>query len=290
MFILKLISRLPLPLLYRLSDLIYLILRFGLGYRRQVIMRNLRKAFPKKNEQALNQIRNSFYRHLGDVVVESLKTLTISEKELNRRVRLVNPEVINQFYEQGQSVIAATAHQGNWEWMLVSCSSQLPFHVDAVYQALKSPFFNRLMFRMRSRFGAQPIEKSTSFRTMMKHRDKICITAMVADQLTRNWQHRYETTFMHQPTAFYSGPERIARKLKQAVIFVSMQRRKRGYYDVTFEVIDTPPFHEEAHFITEQYVRKVEEAIRKRPEEWLWSHNRWKKIRQPRKELPEERS
>ncbi len=280
MMILRLISGLPLPLLYLFSELIYLLLRYVLHYRSQVIMKNLQASFPEKDNNDLLRIRNSFYRHLSDVVVESLKTLTISEQDLNRRVRLVNPEVINHFYNQGQSVIAATAHQGNWEWMLVSCSAQLPFHVDAVYQQLNNSFFDQLMRKMRSRFGAEPIEKSSSFRTMVKHRKLTCITAMVSDQLTRNLQHRYETTFLHQPTSFYSGPERIALKLKQPVIFVNMQRRKRGYYDVIFELIDAPPFQTEPHFITEQYVRKVERAILERPAEWLWSHNRWKQKRQ----------
>ena len=283
MILLRLISRLPLSVLYRLSDFIYLMLRFVIGYRKAVIMKNLRASFPEKPEQECRRIRNQFYRHLGDVIVESFKTLTISEKELNQRVHLVNPEVINQFYDKGQSVIAATAHQGNWEWMLVSCSSQLPFHVDAVYQQLKNPFFDQLMKDMRSRFGAEPVEKTTSFRTMVKHRNMTCITAMVADQMTRNLQHRYETKFLHQPTAFYSGPERIALKLQQPVIFVNMRRRCRGHYEVIFHLLDAPPFRKEVNYITEQYVRQVERAIQERPAEWLWSHNRWKQKRQPSK-------
>jgi len=280
MIILKLISQLPFWVLYRISDLIYLLLHFVIRYRERTILQNLHASFPEKTLQEIKHIKNQFYRHLGDIVVETLKTLTITEKELNRRVRLVNPEVINQFYDKKQSVIAATAHQGNWEWMLVSCSSQLPFQVDAVYQQLNNAFFNQLMHQIRSRFGAQPVEKRTSFRTMIQHKPMTCITAMVADQITRNLQHRYETTFMNQPTAFYSGPERIALKLKQPVLFVSMQRRKRGFYDVIFDLIGAPPFQDESNYITEQYVQKVEMAIRKRPAEWLWSHNRWKKVRQ----------
>jgi len=281
MIILKLISRLPFWVLYRFSDLIYLLLRYVIRYRERIILQNLQTSFPEKTILEIQLIKNQFYRHLGDIVVETLKTLTIPESELNQRVQLVNPEVINQYYDQGQSVIAATAHQGNWEWMLVSCSSQLPFHVDAVYQQLNSSFFNQLMHQIRGRFGAQLVEKRTSFRTMIQHKSMTCITAMVADQLTRNFQHRYETNFMNQATGFYSGPERIALKLKQPVLFVSMQRKKRGFYEVIFDVIDAPSFHEEQNYITEQYVQKVELAIRKRPTEWLWSHNRWKKIKQP---------
>ena len=266
----------PLRTLYFISDGIYLLLRYVINYRGKVIMDNLRASFPEKQEAELKMIKNQFYRHLGDVVVESFKTLSISERDLNQRVRLINPEVINAFYEQRQSVIAATAHQGNWEWMLVSCSSQLPFHVDAVYQQLKSTFFDELMKKLRSRFGAEPVEKRTAFRSMVKHRDKVCITAMVSDQKTRNLQHQYLTDFLNQPTAFYSGPERIARKLSQPVLFVNMKRRQRGYYDIIFHVVETPPFGTHDQGITEKYVRLVEQAIRERPAEWLWSHRRWK--------------
>jgi len=280
MMILKLISRLPFPLLYLLSDFLYFMARYVFRYRNGVIMKNLRNSFPEKTEKELISIRNGFYRHLGDVVVESLKTLTISKEALRKRVRLVNPEVINAFYDQGQSVITATAHQGNWEWMLVSCSEQLPFYVDVVYQQLASPFFDQLMKQLRSRFGAQPIEKKSSFRTMVLHRDKVYITGMAADQKTTNLQHRYETIFLNQPTAFYTGPERVAHKLSHAVLFVNIRRVKRGFYEIIFHLLDAPPLRKEENYITEKYVRLVEKSIRERPTEYLWSHNRWKKTRQ----------
>lgn len=283
MILLKLISRLPLPVLYLISDFLYSLVRYVIGYRKKVIMKNLRNAFPEKSEQELIRIKNNFYRHLGDVVVESLKTLTISETSLNRRVKLLNPEVINAYYEKGQSVIVVTSHQGNWEWLLVSCSAQLPFHVDAVYMRLKNAFFDELMKKIRSRFGAEPIEKQTSFRSMMQHRDRVSITAMVADQRAQSSQYQIQTQFLHQETWFYEGPERIAHKLNMPVLFVNMKRVKRGHYAITFHPIDEPPFKEEQNYITRQYVKWVEQAIRERPAEWLWSHNRWKQKRQTSK-------
>jgi Kdo2-lipid IVA lauroyltransferase/acyltransferase len=284
MILLKLISRLPFPLLYLISDFIYFLLRYVVGYRKKVIMKNLRNAFPVKSEEELIHIKNQFYRHLGDVVVECLKTLTISEAELNKRVRLVNPEVITTFYDKGQSVIGLSSHQGNWEWMLVSCSSQLPFHIDAVYMRLKNAFFDQLMQQIRGRFGATPIEKQTSFRNMMLQK-KISITAMVADQRAQKNQYQYYTTFLNQDTGFYEGPERIAQKLKRPAFIVNMKRVKRGYYTIDFHVIDAPPFNTTLNYITDQYAKLVEQAIRERPAEWLWSHNRWKQKRQP-SEMP----
>ncbi|WPP52249.1 lysophospholipid acyltransferase family protein [Catalinimonas niigatensis] len=279
MIILKLISRLPFFVLYRISDFLYFLLRYVVGYRKKVIMKNLRNAFPEKSGQELIQIKNKFYRHLGDVVVESLKTLTISEAELNRRVKLINPEVITTFYDRGQSVIGLSSHQGNWEWMLVSCSSQLPFHIDAVYMQLKNAFFDQLMQQIRGRFGATPIEKQTSFRSMVQQK-KISITAMVADQRAQKSQYQYYTTFLNQDTGFYEGPERIAQKLKRPAFIVNMKRVKRGYYTIDFHVIDEPPFNPSPNYITDQFAKLIEKAIRERPAEWLWSHNRWKYKRQ----------
>jgi len=280
MTILRLISRLPFPLLYLFSDFLYFMARYVFRYRNAVIMKNLSNSFPEKSKQELIRIRNDFYHHLGDLVVENLKTLTISKEELRKRARLVNPEVINSFYEQGQSVITATAHQGNWEWMLVSCSEQLPFNVDVVYQQLSNPFFDELMKQLRSRFGAEPIEKKSSFRAMVQHRDKVYITGMAADQKTTNLQHRYETIFLNQPTAFYTGPERVAHKLSHAVLFVNIRRVKRGFYEIIFHLLDAPPLRKEENYITHKYVKLVEKSIRERPAEYLWSHNRWKQKRQ----------
>ncbi|WKN31828.1 lysophospholipid acyltransferase family protein [Porifericola rhodea] len=279
MIVIKLISRLPLSVLYLFSDFLYFLLRFVTAYRKRVIMKNLRNSFPEKSEKELIYIKNRFYRHLGDVIVESIKTLTISEAELNQRVKLINPEVITTFYDQGQSVIGLSSHQGNWEWMLVSCSSQLPFHIDAVYMQLKNNFFDGVMQKIRGRFGATPIEKRTSFRSMMLQK-KVSITAMVADQRAQKSQYQYYTTFLNQETGFYEGPERIAHKLKRPAFIVDMKRERRGYYSIHFHVIDKPPFNKEPNYITKQFARLIEEAIQERPAEWLWSHNRWKYKRQ----------
>ncbi len=279
MIILKLISRLPLSVLYLFSDFLYVLLRYVVGYRRKVIMKNLHNAFPEKSEKELDRIKHKFYRHLGDVVVESLKTLTISEADLNRRVTLVNPEVINTFYDQGQSVIGLSSHQGNWEWMLVSCSAQMPFHFDAVYMRLNNATFDQLMQQIRGRFGATLIEKQTSFRSMMLQK-KISLTAMVADQRAKSSQYLYYTQFLNQETGFYEGPERIAHKLKRPAFVVDMKRVKRGHYSITFHVIDQPPFNPTPNYITDQYAKLIERAIRERPAEWLWSHDRWKNKRQ----------
>lgn len=279
MILFKIISLLPFRILYFISDGISYLLWHVLKYRRHVVFQNLRNSFPEKSEEEIAQIAYNFYRHLADVIVESLKTLTISKKEITRRIHILNREVIEHYYEKKQSVVVITSHQGNWEWLLVSCSLQLPFWVDAVYKELANPFFDHLMKKIRSRFGAYMVEKEIAFREIVRRKNLTRIIAMVADQAGMENQHVHWTTFLNQETGFYEGPERIARKTKMPVIFVAMHRLKRGFYQIEFHEIARPPFLPEHGYITEQYVRNVETAIQQHPSDWLWSHKRWKRKR-----------
>ncbi len=279
MYLLKIISLLPFGVLYRIADGLYYLLWHVIKYRREVVLNNLRHAFPDKEEEDLQEIARQFYRNLADVAVESLKTLTISEATLARRVYITNRQAVEKYYHQKQSVIVVTAHQGNWEWLLVSCSAQLPFWVDAVYQKLENAFFNKLMKKIRSRFGAYMMEKGTTTREIIRRKNLTRIIAMVADQGNLPTQHTYWTEFMHQDTPFYDGPERIARKTKMPVLFVSMHRTRRGFYEITFQELAHDPFLPEHGCITERYAQAVEKTIREHPADWLWSHNRWKRKR-----------
>lgn len=281
MALLKIISWLPLRIWYRISDGLYYLLWRVFRYRRRVVLQNLAHAFPEKPAEDLEQIARQFYRHLSDVIVESLKTLTLSRQALARRVQITNREVIEKYYHQKQSVIVVTSHQGNWEWLLVSCSAQLPFWVDAVYQELANPFFNELMKKIRGRFGAYMVERGVAFREIVRRKNLTRIIALVADQGGTLTPHTYWTQFMHQDTPFYDGPERIARKTRMPVLFVEMYRTGRGFYQITFKELGQYPFPSEHGHLTELYVREVEAAIRQHPAEWLWSHKRWKRKRRP---------
>ncbi len=279
MGLLKIISRLPFPVLYFISDMLYVLLWYGIRYRRPVVLQNLQGSFPEKSNVEIRRIAKNFYRHLCDVVVETLKTLTMSEASLSRRVHIQNREVVERYFRQEHSVVVATSHQGNWEWLLVSCSLQLPFQVDAIYMELSNPFFNKLMKKIRSRFGTHMVEKKVSFREIIRRKPLVRIIAIVADQGSTANAQLHWTTFLHRETGFYTGPERIARKTDIPVIFVSMHRERRGFYQIRFQELDSPPFHKQPNYITEQYVRAVEDSICQHPEQWLWSHKRWKRKR-----------
>jgi len=272
------LSRLPLGVLYFFADCIWLFLYWVIRYRRKVVMANLRRSFPDKSEAELSLIARHAYRNLADVGVESLKTLTITGNELRARVRITNPEVCLQYLSAGQTVIVMTSHLGNWEWLLSGHALQLGYDVDAIYKELTTPWFDSLMKRIRSRFGPLPVEMKQVARVLVTRKSVTRIIAMVADQ-TPFPGNAYWTTFLHQDTPFFTGAAGIARRTGYPVLYVGMRRVKRGHYETWFEPLATPPYHNQAtdtERIIEAYARKIECDIQQCPDQWLWSHNRWK--------------
>jgi KDO2-lipid IV(A) lauroyltransferase len=251
-----------------------------------VVIDNLKKSFPEKSDQEIKQIARRFYRNLGDIIVESLKVIGLSEKQLQKRVSYKNYHILEDRLKGGSSVIVMTPHSGNWEWLLLACSYLLVksgFGVDAVYSPLSSQFFDRLMIKIRSKFGADPTPMNMVLRNVIKHkRDKSNprVVAMVADQRPLPNESNYWTEFLHQETAFFIGSERIARKVGFPVVYTSIRRLKRGHYEVNFQEVADPPYQKlsstEEMPIIEQFARLVEKDIQASPDQWLWSHKRWK--------------
>ncbi|MES2388369.1 MAG: lysophospholipid acyltransferase family protein [Bacteroidota bacterium] len=274
MFFLRLLSRLPLPVLYLLSDFLFLLTYYIIGYRRKVILDNLDLSFPEKTAAERQKIMRGFYHSLCDVIVESLKGPTISKDEILRRTKVLNPEVLTDIYDAGQSVIILTTHQGNWEWLLLGCSAWLPFDICALYQPLSNKFFDKLMFDIRSRFGAQMIPGKQILREVARRRKIVSLYALVADQSPPK-EGAYKTMFLNQPTLFLTGGEKIAKAANFDVVFVSTRRIRRGYYEIEFTKIGSPPYGPDSA-ITEEYARLTEKMIRRDPSGWLWSHKRWK--------------
>jgi KDO2-lipid IV(A) lauroyltransferase len=272
----RLLSRLPFPLLYALGDLLYLISYYLVGYRKGVVAGNINKAFPEKTADEKKVIVRQFYRNLTDIIVETVKLLTISAEELGRRVTITNPEVLLSHLNQGQSIVVMTSHQGNWEWLLQGCALHLQYDVDAVYKPLSNKFFEKLMLAIRSRFGPVPVPMQQLPRELVRRRPVVRIIAMVADQAPApelaHWLH-----FLHQDTPFFSGAAKIAQRTNYPVLFTSMKRTKRGYYQVEMAPLALPPYPQEAvEEIIGLYAAAVERVILQRPAEWLWSHKRWK--------------
>ncbi len=237
--------------------------------------KNLSNSFPDKSEAELKKIERDFYRNLADTSVETLKLLTISENQLLKRVKIDNTLTM-KYHALGYAVFAMTSHFCNWEWFLVACSNQLGLKLHAVYQRLRNPFFDRLMKKIRSRFGVALHEKNDVVRDLVKLKGVTYLMSMVADQRPFSGENKYWSVFLNQDAAFYSGSEVLARRMDIKVIYAAMRRIKRGYYEVWFEEIEVEPKQSEPNEITERFIRIAEREILKDPASYLWSHDRWK--------------
>ncbi len=278
MILFKLVSRLPFWLLYIISDIMAFFAEHILQYRKTVILKNLQNSFPDKSKKEIQKIKSRYYKNLTDVALESFKLLSISKEEFTKRMKILNVEKVNNLYDKNISVIATTSHLCNWEWMLAICAVHFKPSIDAVYQQIQNTFFDNLMLRIRSRFGSIPVEKKQVFRESLKKRNTPHVIALVADQSPPVHDEQIIwAPFMNQDTVFYSGMARLAKSFKWPIVFGEMRRLRRGYYEMEFKDICNSPEKYSDDQIINMYAEMVEASIRKNPESWLWSHNRWKR-------------
>ncbi len=278
MFLLKLLSRLPLRVLYVLADFIFVIAFYVLRYRRQVVMTNLENSFPHKDRKELHKIEKAFYRNLCDYAAETLRLLSIDKYELKERMDFINADVIREFTDKNHSVLILASHQFNWEWLLAAGCLYLPVPVDFVYQPQSSAVSNQFSLATRTRFGGHAVKRETVGREALRRKDIIRATAIVADQYPGHFNHRkYWAKFLGQNTAFFHGISQLATLTDSGVYFAAIKKRSRGHYQVELIRIASPPFTEESSLaIIDQYIIESEKVINDQPEGWLWSHKRWK--------------
>lgn len=272
-----LISILPFRVLYALSDLMYFVLYRILGYRKQVVMANLRKSFPEKSPAEIDKIARDYYKYLCDLFLETFKTLTISKRSMLKRCYFSKQglEVLNDLAEQNKSVVLVMGHLGNWEWAGNTFSLQCKHQLYVIYHPIRNKYFDWLVYRMRTRFGTKLIPMKDTFRVMLENREELNTTAFIADQ-TPGPENAYWTTFLNQDTPVFKGTELIARKINYPIVYASVKRVKRGYYELFTEILfDTPKATADGE-ISEAHTRKLEQDIIAQPEVWLWSHRRWK--------------
>ena len=277
--LLRLLSRLPLSVLYRVSDALAFLAMYVFRYRRSLVAENLSRSFPEKTPTQIHEITQGFYRNLADVVVETLKALTISKETLQTRVTFHGMDPINCYYQQGQSIILLAAHQCNWEWLLLAGCLRLPYPVDAVYKPLANQPMDALMQQTRARFGGQPISKDRVLRELLRRKNQRRAVAIVADQTPAWGTPKYWISFLRQETGFYRGIEQLPKAVQHPVFFVSMKRIKRGYYQAAFVQVGTPPYEKEELTILTNYAAQAEKVVQEQPANWLWSHKRWKYAR-----------
>ena len=270
------LSYLPLPVLYLISDLVYLWLYHVLRYQRRRVDTNLARAFPDASTSERARIARRSYRNTITALFETIKVLRISRAEILRRVQVRNQSLIEDYLNKGQMVIAATAHQCNWEWLLPVVSATLSYPVDGVYKPLRSPALTDLLIRVRSRFGSHPIPTTNVTRELLKRRHIPRLLGLVADLCPEKDEEKHWTRFLNQDTAFYTGPGKLARVANAPLVFIAMSRIRRGYYEISFEPLAEPPYCETPGAILERYVRRLEAQILSQPEDWLWIYHRWR--------------
>lgn len=280
MWFLKLLSRLPLRVLYLIADGLFVVSYYIIGYRRKVVHANLERALPELDRPARARIEKEFFRNLANFSVETLKLQTMSPAELRRRMVFRNPEVVHQLARNKVPVIVLASHQFNWEWLTAAAVLQVQLPFDYVYQAQPNAFFDRLTNYGRSRFGAYPVRRQVVAREAMKRKDVFRGIAIVADQFPGHLHDkRFWAPFLHQDTAFFQGINQLAIQTQYPVLYAAIRKIKRGYYEMEFLPIADPPYAKDSHEVINRYIQETEKAVRARPAEWLWSHKRWKKTR-----------
>ncbi|MCE7054058.1 lysophospholipid acyltransferase family protein [Algoriphagus sp. AGSA1] len=278
MFFFRLLSRLPLPVLYLFSDVLYLIARYVISYRKKVIDENLKYAFPEKTPTERKKIRNKFYRNFTDAFfAETIKMLTISENELRQRFHVVNQELVDAPIKSGTSSLMMAGHIFNWEMAILGVALNTEVTAETVYLKLNNPFFNQLMLKIRTHFGGIMTEKREFRRSMITMRSKPRIVHLAADQRPPVSDSRYTRGFMNRPALFFEGGEFMAKKMGLPVFYGQITKVKRGHYRFVFTELARPPYTDHpAHSITDEFCRRLEENIRRQPDLYLWSHKRWK--------------
>lgn len=275
-FLLYLISLLPFWLLYLLSDLLFFFLYYVFRYRRKVAGSNLANSFPEMTVKARADIEKRFYTYLADMILESVKGISITASELKERYKFENLKDITRHLDAGRSVIAVTGHYGNWEWGPIGIGLEMKEKVLVVYKPLSDTRFDNLINSMRSRFGAVMVPMKQTLRRITEYKDQPHVLVLVGDQTPAQEDSQYFTNFLNQPTAVFLGVEKIAVKTNDPIVYFSINRIKRGYYKCTVKSLVEYPMDTSEHEITEAHTRELENHIRLQPEYWLWSHKRWK--------------
>jgi Kdo2-lipid IVA lauroyltransferase/acyltransferase len=272
-----LIASLPFSLLYKVSDFFYNILMLT-GYRKEVVLKNLRNSFPEKTEEEIKAISQDFFRYLCDLIIETIKTLKMTEKEAREHCYFKNTEWLNQFYKENKSILIVMGHYGNWEWAGPSFTLNTNYQLVVIYRPLSNTYFEKMMRGMRTKFGTRITPVNQTLRDMVANRNQVTATAFIADQ-TASPENAYWTTFLNQDTAVFTGPEKLAKKFNYPVVYMNVSRKKRGYYEVTPELLFQNPAETAEDEISETFTKRLEEEILKNPVTWLWSHKRWKHVK-----------
>ncbi len=267
----------PLWLIYLLSDVFYLVIRFVVPYRKKVVLENIKNSFPDLSDTEHKKIAKKFYKYFSNLFAESIKNLTISEKNLRKRLTVKNPEIMEDLRREGRDVLFLSSHYNNWEFLINGQSLLFNFQAIGIGMPLSNKFWDEKLNARRERFGMKVVNSNNYREVLSSYSDSLTATLILNDQSPGKNENCYWCTFLGQETAFYFGAEIMANQMDAAVVNAIIHKKKRGYYELELELITKDPKSEEYGAITNKYVDALEKAIIDQPEYWLWSHKRWKK-------------
>lgn len=275
-FLLNMLSLLPLFILYRLADAFYVLIFYVFGYRRKVVKENLVNAFPEKTTTELYAIEKRFYKFFSSLFIEVIKMKSISEKELNKRVKFKNTDLVEAYLKNNESVIFCSSHYGNYEWVCMAIGLNFSGKHYPIYKPLSSEAFDSWFLNMRSKFGNHMVAMRQTLRAIQASKNEATMFTFGSDQAPSKDESNYWTMFLNQESSIQLGVEKIAKKTNRPVFYLKINHLKRGYYEVDCVPICLNPAETAEFEITEMHTHFLEDMIKEAPAYWLWSHRRWK--------------
>jgi Kdo2-lipid IVA lauroyltransferase/acyltransferase len=256
---------------------VYILIFYVAKYRRKVVIGNLTKCFPEKTGLEVAQLSKQFYKqNLAPIFAETIKGFTMSHNDILKRYKVVNPEILDPYFEQGRDVLALASHYGNWEWGILGVNLQIKHQAAALYKPLSNTYIDKYSNKLRQKNGMQLVSIFDTKAYFAAKKEKPVLYIMAADQNPGNVTKAIWVDFLGRDTACLHGPEHYARSANLPIVFFDVQRIKNGYYELTIKILEDNPTNCKSGEITQKYMSALEGAIRKKPENWLWSHKRWK--------------
>lgn len=270
------LSIMPLGFLYILADILYLLIYHVFGYRKKVVRENLRNALPERKLAEIIAIEKTFFRYLAALILEVVKAKSISKKQLQKRVKFKNRDLVEAYLNNNESVIFCSSHYGNYEWVCMAIGMAFSAQHYPIYKPVSNKSFDNWFLKMRSKFGNRMVSMRQTLRTIQASKEQLTIFTFGSDQAPSKDDSQYWTTLLHQDAAIQLGVEKIARKTNRPVFYLKTSYVKRGYYEVDCIPVCLAPAETKEFEITEMHTRLLEDLIREEPAYWLWSHRRWK--------------
>ena len=275
--ILWLLSKLPMRVLYIISTALFFLNYYIIGYRKKVVNENLALVFPEKTKEERDLITKEFFKHLSDLIVETVKSFTISEKEIRKRFVVTNTQILDSYYQDGQSILLMAGHYGNWEWTGI-LNKLMQHKAHAVYKPMENKQFDDLVKKTREHFGGTIVSNKKIVSVLFrKHKmGEKTLTYILSDQTPKMGSFKYHDTFLGIDVPMFTGTEELAKRLDFAVLYLKVEKVRRGYYQATFVPLTDNPNGYPDFQITRMFFDALETQIREKPEYYLWSHKRWK--------------